>query len=333
MKAAEDALIRRIAATFPRPSQNGTARQPPLALGIGDDAALFTPTRGCQTILTCDWFLEGTHFLRDKHPADSVGWKCFARATSDIAAMGGQPRCFLLSLALPSTLARSWLKEFLRGLSRATRQFNCALAGGDTTRHSKVLINVTVVGEVRAGFALLRSGAKPGDILYVSGRLGQADVGLQVLRRSRRVRRNNPVLRKHLYPEPRIALGRWLAENRVATAMMDLSDGLSTDLPRLCKASGVGARIHALQIPTGRVPKWNFATGLDALTLALDGGDDYELLFAVPPRKARQLPPSYQGVALTAVGEVTSARGVTLVDRHGIEAALKPGGWDPFANP
>jgi thiamine-monophosphate kinase len=298
---------------------------------MGDDAALFTPTRGCQTILTCDWFLEGTHFLRDKHPADSVGWKCLARAISDIAAMGGQPRCFLLSMALPSVLAGPWLKDFLGGVCRAARKFSCVLAGGDTTRHPKVIINITVVGEVRSGYALLRSRAKPGDILYVSGRLGQADLGLQVLRSSRRVSPNNPVLRKHLYPEPRIALGQWLAENRLATAMMDLSDGLSTDLPRLCNASSVGARINASQIPAARVPKWNSpAASINALRLALNGGDDYELLFAVSPPKVRQLPRSYQGVALTAIGEITSARRVTLVDRDSHEAALTPGGWDPF---
>jgi thiamine-monophosphate kinase len=330
MKAAENDLIRRIAASFQRQSQNGTAPRSQLALGIGDDAALFSPTHGCQTILTCDWFLEGTHFLRDKHPAHSVGWKCLARAASDIAAMGGQPRCFLLSLALPSALAVSWLKEFLSGLRRAARKFNCALAGGDTTRHSKVLINITVVGEVRSEYALLRSGAKPGDILYVSGRLGEAELGLHALRRWRQVSSNNPILRKHLYPEPRISLGRWLAENRIATAMMDLSDGLSTDLPRLCKASGVGARIHATQLPAARVPKWNSATGIDALSLALNGGDDYELLFAVSPPKVRQMPSSYRGVALTAIGEITSGRSMTLVDRQGTETALKPQGWDPF---
>jgi thiamine-monophosphate kinase len=330
MKAAENDLIRRIATTFQGASQNRKARRPPLALGMGDDAALFTPTRGCQTIFPCDWFLEGTHFLRDKHSADSVGWKSLARATSDIAAMGGQPRCFLLSLALPSALAGSWLKEYLGGLRRAARKFHCALAGGDTTRHPKVLINITVVGEVRSGYALLRSGAKPGDILYVSGHLGEADLGLQALRRSRRVRSNNPVLRKHLYPEPRIALGQWLAENRIATAVMDLSDGLSTDLPRLCKASGVGARIHTWHIPKVRVPKRNSDAGSDALSLALNGGDDYELLFAIVSTKARRLPGSYRGVPLTAIGEITAGRGVTLVDRHGTETSLTPGGWDPF---
>ena len=227
---SENELIRRIRAI----GRATVRRNSAVRLGIGDDAALFSPRHGYETILTCDWFLEGTHFLRDKHPADSVGWKCLARALSDIAAMGGEPRCFLLSLALPETHIGRWLNEFLAGLRRAARKFKCPLAGGDTTRRREILVNVTVVGEVRSGRELLRSGALPGDIIYVSGRLGEAQLGLQRLRRLDRVAKDDPALTKHLYPEPRIALGRWLADHRIATAMMDLSDGLSTDLPRLC---------------------------------------------------------------------------------------------------
>src|ERR1700720_2267739 len=118
---------------------------------MGDDAALLSPARGSEIVLTCDWFLEGPHFLRDKHPADSVGWKCLARAVSDIAAMGGQPRCFLLSLALPNTHTGRWLNQFLAGLRRAARKFKCPLAGGDTTRRREILANVMVFGEIRFG--------------------------------------------------------------------------------------------------------------------------------------------------------------------------------------
>ena len=168
MKTSENDLIRRIrAAAVPIRRDSG------IRLGIGDDAALLVPQHGYETILSSDWFLEGTHFLRDRHPADSVGWKCLARAVSDIAAMGGQSRCFLLSLAIPETHTGQWLDEFLVGLRRAARKFKCPLAGGDTTRHREILINVTVVGEVRTGRALLRSGARPNDIIFVSGRLGQ----------------------------------------------------------------------------------------------------------------------------------------------------------------
>src|SRR6516164_9409343 len=133
-----------------------------LRVGMGDDAALWRAGRGQEAILTCDWFLEGTHFLRDKHPPDAVAWKSLARATSDIAAMGGMPKCFLLSLALPASCTGKWLRLFLRGLRRASRALECQLAGGDTTSRDEILINTTVVGEVAAGRAVLRSGARVG---------------------------------------------------------------------------------------------------------------------------------------------------------------------------
>jgi thiamine-monophosphate kinase len=323
---SENELIRRIRAI----GRATVRRNSAVRLGIGDDAALFSPRHGYETILTCDWFLEGTHFLRDKHPANSVGWKCLARALSDIAAIGGEPRCFLLSLALPETHIGRWLNEFLAGLRRAARKFKCPLAGGDTTRRREILVNVTVVGEVRSGRELLRSGALPGDIIYVSGRLGEAQLGLQRLRRLDRVAKDDPALTKHLYPEPRIALGRWLADHRIATAMMDLSDGLSTDLPRLCQASGVGARLDASRIPTVRVPNRSVLGKADALAFALNGGDDYELLFTVRPGKTHRLPRAFQGVALTAVGKITRQPRLTLVQHDHRESALLATGWDPF---
>src|SRR4029077_13411976 len=168
-------------------SSRNLSGKPSVSLGIGDDAALFRPKPGHESIFTCDWFLEGTHFLRHKHPPDSIGWKCLARAVSDIAAMGGIPRCFLLSLALPGTHTGRWLDLFLGGLRRASGKFHCALAGGDTTRRKEILINVTVVGEVRTAHGVLRSGARPGDTLYVSGHLGGAELGLRVLLRGKGV--------------------------------------------------------------------------------------------------------------------------------------------------
>jgi thiamine-monophosphate kinase len=332
MNTRENDLIRRIQTAA---STSKTQRSASVRVGIGDDAALLASPAGRETILTCDWFLEGNHFLRDKHPADSVGWKCLARAVSDIAAMGGEPRCFLLSLALPLSHTGRWLDQFLAGLRRAAKKFRCPLAGGDTTNRNEILIHVTVVGEVRSGRALLRSAARPGDIIYVSGLLGQADLGLSVLRDCRRIRTGDPLLRKHLYPEPRIGLGRWLAEHRLATAMMDLSDGLSTDLPRLCRASGVGARLESAKIPAVRVPRWNAASNLraasiDPLTLALNGGDDYELLFTVRPDTAHRLPSIFRGISLTGIGEITRERRLKLRHPNGRETNLRTAGWDPF---
>jgi thiamine-monophosphate kinase len=326
---AEDSILRKIFAGS-RPAPSGGAPQS-LALGMGDDAALFRPKAGHQTILTCDWSLEGTHFWRDKHPPDAVGWKCLVRAVSDIAAMGGAPRCFLLSLALPASLAGRWLDDFLAGLRRASRKLGCVLAGGDTTRQNVVLINVTVVGEVRTGYALLRSGAQPGDTLYVSGGLGEAELGLQILKRSKRpANRTNPLTRKHLYPEPRVALGQWLADARIASSMMDVSDGLSSDLPRLCAASGVGAQLEMARIPRVRIPKHVLLDGIDSTRLALHGGDDYELLFTVPPHRSQVVPMSFQGVPLNSIGTITRKRELVLLEDGGRHRQLAPGGWDPF---
>jgi thiamine-monophosphate kinase len=297
-----------------------------LRLGMGDDAALWQAGCGQEAILTCDWFLEGTHFLRDKHPADAVGWKSLARAASDIAAMGGAPRCFLLSLALPMNCTGKWLRSFLRGLRRASRALGCQLAGGDTTRRDEILIHTTVIGEVAAGQAVLRSGARAGDLLYVSGTLGDAELGLRELQRKRELGHtpSSWFVRKHLYPEPRIALGQWLAKNRLATAMMDLSDGLSSDLPRLCSESGVGAGIVAASLPrTAR------SDAKDAMELALNGGDDYELLFAVRPKNANRIGTKFHKLSLTRIGEITREKKI-LVEQDGKSRPLISGGWDPF---
>jgi thiamine-monophosphate kinase len=307
------------------------ARSRFLSLGIGDDAALISGSPGYEMVLTCDWFLEGTHFLRNKHPADAVGWKCLARAVSDIAAMGAAPRCFLLSLALPRELASSWLSDFLGGLRRAATRFGCSLAGGDTTERREVLINVTVVGEVCRGREVRRSGARPGDLIYVSGRLGEAELGLQLLReRKHGLNRREPRLRRHLYPDPRLELGRWLSEKRVASAMMDLSDGLSSDLRRLCEASRVGALIRSENLPTVGNAQVGRKYGVDPIQLALHGGDDYELLFTVSNNKAKRLPHSVGGVAITPIGEVSREREVMLANGIGRSRVLKPRGWDPF---
>jgi len=325
----EHSVLQRIYAHFAGAKQNiaGSA----VHVGIGDDTALFRPKSGHETILTCDWFLEGTHFLREKHSPDSVGWKCLARGISDVAAMGGVPRCFLLSLALPESHTDRWLDAFLGGLRRASRKFDCTLAGGDSTQRREILINLTIVGEIRNGRAVLRSGARAGEIIYVTGRLGEAELGLRMLRsRNGPVRPSNPPLKKHLYPEPRLALGQWLAEKGLATSMMDLSDGLSSDLPRLCAASGVGALVESTKLPVVQLSSTDRQHRLDPLQLALHGGDDYELLFTVRPRRVNMLPKTLHGVPLTAIGRITEQRGLVLLKQEGRERQLHPGGWDPF---
>ena len=327
MTVRESDLIDKIDRAFRRRGEVS----PEVRLGMGDDAALFRPRASHEMILTCDWFLEGTHFLQEEQPPDSLGWKCLARAVSDIAAMGGVPRCFLLSLALPDSHTGRWLDEFLAGLRRASRKFGCVLAGGDTTRRREISMNVTVVGDVPTGRAVVRSGAGPGELIYVSGRLGEAELGLAVLRQSRR--RGNPknlLTKKHLYPEPRLALGQWVREKRLASSMMDLSDGLSSDLWRLCAASGVGARLESRTLPRLQNADMARKHGLDPLRLALHGGDDYELLFTVPLRKRKLLPRAFQGIPLTPIGTITKQSKLDLRDENGREQLLTAGGWDPF---
>src|ERR1700730_3190748 len=315
----EDALLKRVETVFSR-QDGGAVRQ-----GIGDDAALLAPRKGFETVLTCEWVLAGTHFLLDRHPADAVGWKCLSRAVSDIAGLGAVPRCFLLSIALPLERTGRWLDRFLAGLLRVSKKLRCPLAGGDTTRSKEILVNIAVVGEVTAGRAVLRSGAAPGDQLFVSGTLGEADLGLRYLLEKRGLARAaNTALRKHLYPEARIRLGQWLGKNTLATAMMDISDGLSTDLPRLCAASGVGAGVHARGLPLTERTKPD-----DALQLALHGGDEYELLFAVKAKNAGRLSPAYQGLRLTRIGEITASKKIVL-EKDGRDETLASGGWDPF---
>lgn len=302
-----------------------------LRLGMGDDAAILRPEKGGEILVTCDPFLEGVHFHREKHTAEAVGYKALARATSDIAAMGGVPRCFLLGLALPGSHKGRWLDGFLSGLRRAARRFGMVLAGGDTTRHRQILIQITVLGEIASGRAVLRSGARAGDLICVSGRLGEAQLGLElVLRGWTGGQRRRRLLRKHLYPEPRLALGQWLAAERLAAAMIDTSDGLSTDLGHICEASGVGARVWAEKIPAVAVPEDLRRRRLDPRELALDGGEDYELLFTVRRGQARRLPAKYRGVPLTVIGEITRDNRMILTKNDGRAVRLRPRGWDPF---
>ncbi len=326
----EQSLIDRIQRAIPSRARRALSSSR-LRLGIGDDAALISPARGLDSVVTCDAFLENIHFLPEIHSSDSVGYKSLSRATSDIAAMGAVPRFFLLTLALPARRTGKWLDHFLAGMSRAAREYHLLLAGGDTSCQPTVAISITVIGEVARGAALTRSGARPGDLVYVSGTLGAAQLGLQLIRRGlHRHKRWKPLLRAHCYPAIRIALGRFLATRRLASAAIDLSDGLSMDLARLCASSRVGARIWRDTIPCVAVPAQLRARGCAPLVFALHGGDDYELLLTVPRRLAPRIPARHLGVLLTPIGEITRERKVLLVGKDGRAAPLHSLGWDHF---
>ena len=329
-RVSEESVLQRIAQAA---RVNGRAlAECGIELGMGDDAAIWQPRKGFDTVLTTDWFLEGTHFWKDWHPADAVGWKCLMRAASDVAAMGGEPKCFLLSLALPASRTGKWMKNFLRGLIKASRKLQCPLAGGDTTRSDRILINVNVVGEVSRGRVVRRSGAKPGDGIFVSGRLGEAELGLGLARQrwKKGAGSGNPLLSQHLYPEARVELGQWLSERKLATAMIDVSDGLSSDLARLCEASKTGAQIEIERVPLAAGEFCRRFTDKERTRAALHGGDDYELLFCVANRDRRQVPRAFRGVKLTEIGRITKNRTVELVDSSRKGVPLRPLGWDPF---
>jgi thiamine-monophosphate kinase len=302
-----------------------------LRVGIGDDAAVLRPTPSSEWVVTTDAFLENVHFLRKVHEPAAVGYKALARATSDIAAMGARSRYFFLTLGLPESCSGRWFDQFTGGMARAAREFRLVLAGGDTTKYPQVTIALTVVGEVKRGRAILRSGAKPGDLLCVSGRLGEAELGLRLILRSARNQRRWPQLvKKHFHPQPRLALGEWLASHQMASSMIDTSDGLSTDLGHICHASGVGAQVMAEKIPTVHVPPELRALKLRPLELALHGGEDYELLFTVPRKFAARLPAAIEKIPVTVIGEITREKKVLLVGANGKIQPLKPLGWDPF---
>ncbi|HEV2177436.1 MAG TPA: thiamine-phosphate kinase [Terriglobia bacterium] len=324
----------------------------PLQVGIGDDAAVVEVSRGRQLVLTADMSLEGVHFTRRLHPPKSVGHRALARSLSDVAAMGGVPRFVLVSLALSQrTLsARTrvlWMEAFYDGLTSLAARFDVALAGGDTAVvRGRTFVDVTVAGEVEPGRALTRSGAQPGDQIFVSGRLGMSALGLRLLKSGGLRHRegikprgtdergsagaadpSHAAIQAHLYPEPRCSLGRYLSERRLATAAIDLSDGLSTDLTQLCEASGVGASLAADRIPVPEVPGYSSARLLD---LALNGGEDYELLFTVPRRLATRIPSRLGHLSLHRIGEIRGSSDLILVRPNGKEVAVKPGGFDHF---
>jgi thiamine-monophosphate kinase len=318
---SEDQLIQRVRRRF-------ASTRDGLMVGIGDDAAVLRPGAGKEWVVTTDAFLENVHFVRSVHPAKSVGYKALARATSDIAAMGARARYFFLTLGLPDPCTGAWLDDFLDGMARAARRFGLILAGGDTTKYPVIVASLTVLGEIDRGKAILRSGARPGDFLCVSGKLGGAELGLRLIQQ--KYKKWARILKKHYYPEPRLALGEWLVARRCATSMIDTSDGLSTDLGHICQASGVGAIVWAAKIPMVRVPPELGRLRIDPLGLALNGGEDYELLFTVPKKRAKRLPRKLGGVPITVIGEITREKKVILLGPDGSSMPLQPEGWDPF---
>ena len=339
-EGGELALLRTIRAQAARRTRGG------LSLGIGDDCALLAPRPNEELAVTTDLSIAGRHFRLDWHSAESVGHRALARGLSDLAAMGARPVAAFLSLGVPRelTAARrggSWVDGFLKGLLTLAAKYKVPLAGGDLAESPLAVADIVLVGAVERGRALLRSGARVGDLLFVTGKLGGAAYGLERLAElaagssagknenapsappPRIPKRMEGLLAPHLRPQPRIAQGLFLRRRKLASAALDISDGLSTDLRHLCEESGVAAEIDAAALP--------LASGA-SLAQALHGGEDYELLFTTPA--GTRVPRSIQGVALTPIGRMVKTRAggpqITLIAENGREA-LAASGWEHFS--
>ena len=291
---------------------------------IGDDCAVLRPPAGHELLVTTDFSLEGVHFRREWHSAESVGHRCLARGLSDIAAMGGEPLAAFLSLALPEDLPQQWVDGFLRGLLALAKKFGVPLAGGDTAQSpSGVLADIMIVGSVPRGKAFLRSGARAGDRIYVTGALGGSAATLALLEGGRKLReRDYPA---HFAPLPGIEVARFLRAKGLASAMIDISDGLSVDLMHICEESGVGANLETRAIPCAEIGRPLREVGLD---FALHGGEDYELLFTAP--RSKRIPSRVAGVPITMIGAITRDPHIFLVAPNDAGTELLPRGWEHF---
>lgn len=334
----ELALIEQIRQTF-APSQSKA-----LVLGIGDDCAILRPPPGSEVLVTTDFTLEGRHFRRDLHSPESVGHRCLARGLSDLAAMGATPMSAFLSLALPADLlttarGRTWITRFFNGLRGLANQHRITLAGGDTAESptSFILADIVLLGSAPIGKSLRRSGAKPGDALYVTGSLGGAAAELSaMLARNTRPAKitktaGHPKNFPQTFPEPRIGTGLALLKRGLATSSIDVSDGLSTDLAHLCRASGVAAEIEQSAIPLH--PLARKLGSAAALNSALHGGEDYELLFAAPA--STRMPRQLAGIPITRIGSFTRKQPkqplLTLIRPDGTRTPLQSQGWEHFS--
>jgi thiamine-monophosphate kinase len=315
MPLSEKKLIRQIR----RSARGGKS----VVTGIGDDCAVLRVPPGHEVLVTTDFTIENVHFRRDWHRPELVGRRCLTRGLSDIAAMGGEPLAAFLSLALASDVPQKWVNRFLKGLLDLAEEFKVPLAGGDTAQSAGgIQADIVVVGSVPKGKAVLRSGAKAGDRIYVTGELGGSAAALARLAESKPV---GAAYSRHFRPRPlaRVAVGQWLRRRGVVSAMIDVSDGLSTDLEHICEESHVGAEIEAEAIPRARVGRGKKRV---ALKLALHGGDDYELLFT----SAAAVPSVVAGVRVTRIGRTTKSVGMRLIGADGKARPLKAGGWEHF---
>jgi thiamine-monophosphate kinase len=322
-------LIDRIREILPDPPEE-------LAIGPGDDCAGVRIPGGRLFLMTCDSLVEGRHFSRNFLGPYDLGRRLAAVNLSDIAAMGGRPLYALASLALSPDEAAAWTGEMARGMTGELSRFGAHLVGGNlSSTPAGVMADMTLLGEVEEDRVLLRSGARSGDAVMVTGHLGSSTAGRRLLAGRARWREGFDALaRAHVLPEPRIREGLVLARSGTCTSAIDISDGLASDLAHVCKASGVGAEIRIASIPALRATL-EAASALDVPPedLILSGGEDYELLFTAPEDRADELAVSVEeetGTPVSRIGAVTAAGGIRYLDDNGVEAPPPGTGWDHF---
>jgi thiamine-monophosphate kinase len=314
------------------------AKNPSVVLGIGDDAAIFKPTKGHEMVFTTDMLVEGRHFDFKWISPWELGAKTMAVNISDCAAMGAKPTVAVVSLGVPSGYPVKDLEAFYDGMKGWGESYGAQIVGGDTVGSDKFVVNVALVGEVEAGKALRRSGAKAGDALFVTGSLGDSAAGLHSLQHPSEKGKEvaSLLVKRHLTPTPRFTVGRALSTQKLATSAIDISDGLSSEVHHLCDESGLGAEIHEEALPISlSLAHYCEANGLNPLDFVLKGGEDYELLFTIPLTKISQVVqklPGETGVSVKSIGRmVPKAKGITLITRKGQRVSLKSEGFDHFS--
>ncbi len=319
------------------------ASAPELVRGIGDDAAVIKQFSGRDTVISADLLIENIDFRLEVNPPRLLGHKVLAVSLSDIAAMGARPRWAMLSLGVPQEVwETNFVEEFYEGFFGLADRYDVRLIGGDLSRTGeKVVVDSVVLGECASGESVSRFGARPGDCLFVTGALGGSAAGLRLLERGASLGSHEAdaadihaiqdLLMRHLRPEPRVGWGLVLGEEHLATAMIDISDGLSSDVHHLCHESNVGVKIQSASIPADPlVAGLSGRRALDPLMLALNGGEDFELLFAVSPDNISKLPTRVDGVAVTEIGEVKPAAAGILLSEGSRDWDLQPEGWMHF---
>ncbi len=321
-----------------------SGRRGAVRIGIGDDAAVVRPGALSELLATTDLLLEGIHFDLSYTDFYSLGWKSAAVNLSDIAAMGGEPRFCLTALGISSGVKPEQVLDFYRGVNDLLGMHHAELIGGDTcASRTDLFISVTVIGEVKRGRAVLRSGARPGDLIFVTGTLGDAAAGLELLSRGvrqtskgRQIPQRKPsrheayLLKRHLRPEPRVSEGMALSRSGCASSMIDISDGLSSDLLHICKQSGVGAEVREGAIPLSpALIRMQEHLTRPGLTHALSGGEDYELLFTVPPSRLVKL--RSLALPVTQIGMVRKGRSLVLIGQDEKKRTCGPCGFDHFS--